>query len=65
MSESRPVTSDDPIAVIEGPKGKAEIFEKLVGTIIEYTIRCNGQEKTVNNLGEAYIDAGEWAGKEV
>jgi len=59
------VSSETPIAVIEGPKGKAEIYEYLVPerNIIEYQVKCNGEVKTYNNLGEAYIDAGELAGK--
>ncbi len=61
-----PVSSDTPVAVIEGPKGKAEIYEYLVPerNIIEYQVKCNGEVKTYNNLGEAYIDAGDLAGKE-
>lgn len=51
-----------PVAVIEGPKGKAEIYEAIVGNIIEYQVKFNGQTKTFNNLGEAYIEAGELAG---
>jgi hypothetical protein len=65
MSEEA-VSSETPIAVIEGPKGKAEIYEYLVPekNIIEYQVKCNGEVKTYNNLGEAYIDAGELAGKD-
>ena len=55
---------EEPIAVIEGPKGKAEIFESIVGTIMEYRVTCNGEARTFNNLGEAYLVAGEMAGKE-
>jgi len=57
-----PVTNDSPVAVIEGPKGKAEIYEYLVRNIIEYQVKFNDQMKTFNNLGEAYIEAGELAG---
>ncbi len=59
-----PVSSDTPVAVIEGPKGKAEIYEYLVRerNTIEYQVKCNGQVQTYNNLGEAYIDAGELVG---
>jgi hypothetical protein len=57
-----PVTNDSPVAVIEGPKGKAEIYEYLVRNIIEYQVKFNDQTKTFNNLGEAYIEAGELAG---
>ena len=57
-----PVTNESPVAVIEGPKGKAEIYEYLVRNIIEYQVKFNDQTKTFNNLGEAYIEAGELAG---
>jgi hypothetical protein len=57
-----PVTNEAPVAVIEGPKGKAEIYEYLVRNIIEYQVKFNDQTKTFNNLGEAYIEAGELAG---
>jgi hypothetical protein len=59
------LSNNEPVAVIQGPKGKAEIYEFLVPerNIIEYQVKCNGEVKTYNNLGEAYIDAGEVAGK--
>ena len=57
-----PITNDTPVAVIEGPKGKSEIYEYLVRNIIEYQVKFNDQTKTFNNLGEAYIEAGELAG---
>ena len=57
-----PVTNESPVAVIEGPKGKAEIYEYLVRNIIEYQVKFNDQTKTFNNLGEAYIEAGELVG---
>ena len=56
------MASETPVAVIEGPKGKAEIFEFVVKNIIEYQVRCNNETKTFNNLGEAYLEAGELAG---
>jgi hypothetical protein len=58
------VTAEEPVAVIEGPKGKAEIFENLVGTILEYEVKFQEQKKIFNNLGEAYLEAGELSGKE-
>jgi len=57
------VANEEPIAVIEGPKGKAEIFEYAVGTILEYRVTFDDQSKTFNNLGEAYIEAEELSGK--
>jgi hypothetical protein len=56
--------SDVPIAVIEGPKGKAEIREFISDEdqALEYQVTFNDEIKTFNNLGEAYITAGELAG---
>jgi hypothetical protein len=56
------LTDESPVAVVEGANGKAEIYEKIVDTIIEYTVKFNGQTKVFNNLGEAYIEAGDLAG---
>ena len=56
------MTSEAPVAVIEGPKGKAEIYEAIVGNIIEYQVKFNNETKTFNNLGEAYLEAGELSG---
>jgi hypothetical protein len=56
------MASEAPVAVIEGPNGKAEIFEFLVRNIIEYQVKFNDQTKTFNNLGEAYIEANELSG---
>jgi hypothetical protein len=53
-----------PVAVIEGPNGKAEIFEYLVRNIIEYQVKFNDEVKTFNNLGEAYLEAGDLTGKD-
>ena len=57
MAEAAPVT------VVEGPKGKVEIFE-LFGTNgqLEYRLRFQGKEDVYRSLGEAYIDAGVKAG---
>ena len=54
--------SEEPVAVIEGPKGTAEIYEAIVSNIIEYQVKFNEQTKIFNNLGEAYLEAGELAG---
>jgi hypothetical protein len=54
---------DDPVAVITGPKGTAEIFEKWEGgRLVEYTVRFDGTVETYANIGEAYIAAGEKTG---
>jgi hypothetical protein len=54
---------DEPVAVITGPKGTAEIFERWAsGRLVEYTVRFNGQKEKYGNIGEAYIAAGEKTG---
>ena len=55
--------ADEPVAVVEGPKGKAEIYE-VVGSnkITEYQIKMGSQTESYKSLGEAYIEAGEMAG---
>ena len=55
------------LTTIDGPKGKAEIFEVVQpvesgGQRFEYEVRYNGQTETCKALGEAYIVAGEHAG---
>ncbi|HEY4685567.1 MAG TPA: hypothetical protein VII57_05920 [Dehalococcoidia bacterium] len=52
-----------PVAVVEGPNGKAEIFEIMVDNrSIEYQVRFKGRTERYKALGEAYITAGELAG---
>ena len=58
------LTDESPVAVIEGSKGTVEIYEKIVDTIIEYTVKFGDETKVYNNLGEAYIEASELAGTE-
>jgi hypothetical protein len=56
-------TADEPVAVITGPKGEAEIIEVwLNGRLLEYQLRFNGRTETFPNIGEAYIAAGEKTG---
>ena len=62
MTEAQ-LTSDHSIAVIEGPKGTAEIFEYLVRDTIEYAVKFNNEAKTYVSLGEAYLIADELVGK--
>jgi hypothetical protein len=51
------------LAVVEGPKGKAEIFEvSESGKAPEYQVRVAGQNFVFKSLGEAYIEAGEKVG---
>ena len=57
------MSNEESVAVIEGPKGKAEIFEIFTSGKLEYEVRFGGQAQKFKNLGEAYVEAGEKAGK--
>jgi hypothetical protein len=60
------MTTDAPVAVVEGPKGKAEIYEVMTDARTQvYEVRHNGQTDTYKSLGEAYIEAGEKVGTKV
>jgi hypothetical protein len=59
------------LTVIDGPKGKAEIYEvikpspkemALEGQLVEYEVRFGDQTQTFAALGEAYVVAGELSG---
>ena len=51
------------VAVVEGPKGKAEIYEVFTsGRPLEYEVRFQGETVMYMTLGEAYIEAGEKTG---
>jgi hypothetical protein len=53
------------LTVIEGPKGKAELFEvadESTTVATEYLVEFNGASQTYQTMGEAYIEAGEMAG---
>jgi hypothetical protein len=57
------MAEEPPVAVIEGPKGKAELMEIWEnGRLIEYQVRFEGQTESFANIGEAYIVAGEKTG---
>jgi hypothetical protein len=57
------MTTDAPVAVVEGPKGKAEIFEIFGdGRNLEYKVVCGNKTESYKSLGEAYIEAGEMVG---
>ena len=57
------MVSETPVAVVEGPKGKAEIYEIYnSGRPLEYEVRFQGQAVVYMTLGEAYIEAGEKTG---
>ena len=54
---------DEPVAVVEGPKGKAEIYEVMGDNkITEYQVKMADKAQSYKSLGEAYIEAGEMAG---
>ena len=51
------------VAVIEGTRGTAQIFEVWDGgRLLEYRVRFGDEETVCRNIGEAYIVAGEKAG---
>ena len=59
--------SEELVSSVEGPKGKADIYEiaKQVsggGQQVEYEIRFQGTVQVCKALGEAYITAGELSG---
>ena len=55
---------EEVVAVIEGPKGKAEIYEIWAGgRITEHQVRFEGKSESFTSLGEAYISAGQKTGK--
>jgi hypothetical protein len=58
--------SDATIAVVEGPKGKAEVVEVInpANTTTEYSVRFGSHIETYKTMGEAYITAKEKAGVE-
>jgi hypothetical protein len=62
----RQVAGAGPIAVIEGPRGKAEIFESVSAEVqaLIYEVKFNDVSQSFNNLGEAYITAGELSGSQ-
>jgi hypothetical protein len=55
--------ADEQVAVVEGPKGKAEIIEVWAeGRLVEYRVWFNGNVEVCAAIGMAYILAGEKAG---
>jgi hypothetical protein len=56
-------TSEDSVAVVDGPKGRAEILEIWAGgRLIEYKVKFGERIESYANIGEAYIAAGEKSG---
>jgi len=57
------MAEEEPVAVFEGPKGTAEIFEIWDnGSLKEYQVKFNGETEAAPSLGMAYIAAGDKAG---
>jgi hypothetical protein len=55
--------AEPPVAVIEGTKGKAEIYEIWDnGSLVEYQVVYEGEKESAPSLGMAYILAGDKAG---
>lgn len=59
--------ADTFLATIEGPLGKADLYEVQKvrpdgATVTEYEVRTGDQVQTFRALGEAYIVAGELTG---
>jgi hypothetical protein len=54
------------VEVVEGPQGRAEVHEvqESVSSIV-YEVRHEGKTERYDTIGEAYIEAGMKAGKEV
>jgi hypothetical protein len=60
------MAEEEQIAVLDGPKGKAEIIEVWnEGRLEGFEVRSAGNAVKCSNIGEAYIEAGEQAGLEV
>ena len=57
------MTNQAPVTVVDGPNGKAEVFEvSISGGNTEYEVHFKGKTEKYKSLGEAYITAGERAG---
>ena len=53
------------LTVVEGPNGKAELFEvadESTTVATEYQVDFKGEVHTYQTMGEAYIEAGALAG---
>ena len=54
------------IEVVEGPNGRAELHEVQESpSLIVYEVRYDGKSERFDSIGEAYIEAGTKAGKDV
>ena len=57
------MASETPVTVVEGPNGKAEIYELWSpGKAMEYQVKFGSATETYKSLGEAYIEAGAKTG---
>jgi hypothetical protein len=60
------MTTEAPVAVVEGPKGKGEIYEITTDARTQvYQVKYEGKTEEYKSLGEAYIEAGEKVGTKV
>jgi|SwirhirootsSR3_FD_contig_31_13174356_length_410_multi_3_in_0_out_0_1 hypothetical protein len=65
-NETSHTAPDILVEVVEGPNGNAEIHEIQESlTSIVYEVRFGGESERYDSIGEAYIEAGEKAGKHV
>ena len=56
-------TSRTLLNTVDGPKGKAELYEVMDGGPQPvYEVVCGGTKQSFKSMGEAYITAGELAG---
>ncbi|MEK9659600.1 MAG: hypothetical protein VW450_06635 [Chloroflexota bacterium] len=57
------VSTKSVVASVEGPKGKADIYEVISGSgPTTYEVSFKGKETPFLSLGEAYIEAGDKVG---
>jgi hypothetical protein len=57
------MATETPVTVVEGPNGKAEVFEvKKPDGQTAYELRFQGKKELYMAIGEAYVEAGAKAG---
>jgi hypothetical protein len=53
----------DPIVIVEGPRGKAEIFEVLSEPgAPQYRVKFHDESETRSSMEDAYVTAGQLVG---
>jgi hypothetical protein len=64
MDMADSTTEKTRVEVVEGPNGVAEIFETFESNqALQYSVVFKGETESFMSLGEAYIEAGNKAGK--